>query len=122
MCIIFWYLNKILRKFLTDMLYLSFFILYLTLKMKTTLVPFQAGSPIMIVGPTGSGKTFWTYKLLKNKMFTEPVTSVLYCYGVHQKYYDQMEIPNLELHEGLPILDKEQSLNDGYFHVIVLDD
>ena len=33
--------------------------------MNTPLVPFQAGSPIMIAGPTGSGKTFWTNKLLK---------------------------------------------------------
>ena len=33
--------------------------------MNTLLVPFQAGSPIMIAGPTGSGKTFWTNKLLK---------------------------------------------------------
>ena len=51
--------------------------------MNTPLVPFQAGSPIMIAGPTGSGKTFWTNKLLKNQMFTEPVSSVLY-YGVYQ--------------------------------------
>ena len=90
--------------------------------MNTPLVPFQTGSPIMIAGPTGSGKTFWTNKLLKNQMFTEPVSSVLYCYGVYQTYYDKMEIPNLELHEGLPSLDKVQSLNDGKFHVIVLDD
>ena len=34
--------------------------------MNTPLVPFQTGSPIMIAGPTGSGKTFWTNKLLKN--------------------------------------------------------
>ena len=53
-----------------------FFILWITLKMNTPLVPFQAGSPIMIAGPTGSGKTFWTNKLLKNQMFTEPVSSV----------------------------------------------
>ena len=44
--------------------------------MNTLLVPFQAGCPIMIAGPTGSGKTFWTNKLLKNQMFTEPVSSV----------------------------------------------
>ena len=55
-------------------------------------------------------------------MFTEPVSSVLYCYGVYQTFYNKMEIPNLELHEGLPTLDKVQSLNDGKFHVIVLDD
>ena len=90
--------------------------------MNTPLVPFQAGCPIMIAGPTGSGKTFWTNKLLKNQMFTEPVTSVLYCYGVYQTFYNKMEIPNLELHEGLPSFDKVQSLNDGKFHVIVLDD
>ena len=46
-----------------------FFILQLTLKMNTPLVPFQARSPIMIAGPTGSGKTFWTNKLLKIKCF-----------------------------------------------------
>ena len=41
--------------------------------MNTPLIPFQAGSPIMITGPTASGKTYWTHKLLSNQMFTEPV-------------------------------------------------
>ena len=86
------------------------------------LVPFQAGSPIMVSVPTGSGKTYWTHKLLTNNMFTKPVSSVLYCYGVFQDYYNEMKIPNIEFHEGLPDLDKVKSLNDGKFHVIVLDD
>ena len=93
--------------------------------MNTPLVPFQAGSPIMVAGPTDtqiSCKTYWTHKLLTNRMFTEHVTSVLYCYGVYQSYYNEMKIPNLEFHEGLPSLEKVQSLNDGQFHVIVLDD
>ena len=89
---------------------------------KTPLVPFQSGSPIVISGPTGSGKTYFTHKLLKHNMFTEPVSSVLYCFGVYQDYFDQMQIPNLEFHEGLPSLEKVQSLNDGRFHIIVLDD
>ena len=38
--------------------------------MNTPLVPFQAGSPIMVAGPTASGKTYWTHKLLTNQMFT----------------------------------------------------
>ena len=50
--------------------------------MDTPLVPFHAGSPITISGPTGSGKTYWTHKSLINEMFTEPIASVLYCYGV----------------------------------------
>ena len=90
--------------------------------MNTPLAPFQAGSPIMVAGPTASGKTYWTHKLLTNQMFTEHVTSVLYCYGVYQSYCDEMKIPNLEFHEGLPSLEKVQRLNDGQFHVIVLDD
>ena len=90
--------------------------------MNTPLVPFQAGSPIMVAGPTASGKMYWTHKLLTNQMFTEHVTSVLYCYGVYQSYYNEMKIPNLEFHEGLPSLEKVQSLNDGQFHVIVSDD
>ena len=55
-------------------------------------------------------------------MFTEPVASVLYCYGVYQEYYNQINIPNLVFHEGLPSLEKVQSLHDGKFHIIVLDD
>ena len=90
--------------------------------MNTTLVPFHAGSPIMVAGPTSSGKTYWTHKLLTHNMFTEPVASVLYCYGVFQDYFNQMKIPNIEFHEGLPTLEKVQSLHDGSFHVIVLDD
>ena len=79
-------------------------------------------TPVMLAGPTGSRKTYWITKLLKNEMFTEHVSSVLYCYGVYQTYYDQIKIPNLEFHKGLPSLEKVQSLNDGKFHVIVLDD
>ena len=86
------------------------------------LVPFQAGSPMMVSGPTGSGKTYWIHKLLTNNMFTQPVSSVLYCYGVFQDYFNEMTIPNIEFHEGLPDLEKVQSLNDSKFHVIVLDD
>ena len=90
--------------------------------MTTPLVPFHSGSPIMVSGPTSSGKTYWTNKLLSNQMFTEPIASVLYCYGVYQDYYDEMNIQNIEFHEGLPTLEKVKSLNDGLFHVIVLDD
>ena len=90
--------------------------------MNTITVPFHTGSPIMVSGPTSSGKTYWTHKLLQNQMFTKEVKSILYCYGVYQDYYDDMKLPNIEFHQGLPSLEKVQSLNDGDFHVIVLDD
>ena len=41
--------------------------------MDTPLVPFQSGSPIMISGPTKSGKTVWTHKLITNNMLTQPI-------------------------------------------------
>ena len=33
-----------------------------------------------------------------------------------------MKVPNLEFHEGLPSREKVETLNDGKFHIIVLDD
>ena len=89
---------------------------------RTPLFSFQAGNPIMVAGPTASSKTYKHNKLLSNDMFTQPVASVLYCYGVWQDYFEEMEIPNLEFHNGLPSVDKVKSLHDGNFHVIVLDD
>ena len=78
---------------------------------KTPLVPFQAGSPIMVAGPTASGKTYRTNRLLSNNMFTQPISSILYCYGVWQDYFEQIKIPNLEFHDGLPSIEKVKSLH-----------
>lgn len=90
--------------------------------MKKPLVPFAAGSPIMLSGPTGSGKTYWINKLLSNDMFTEKITSVLYCYGVYQPFFDKMTVKNISFHEGVPDMGKIKEIKDGNFHVIVLDD
>ena len=90
--------------------------------MKTPLIPFHSGSPIIISGPTGCGKTYWIHKLLKNDMFTEPVASILYCYGVYQDYFKKFKIPNLTFQEGLPSKEQVENLHDGNFHIIVLDD
>ena len=54
-------------------------------------------------------------------MFTQPVSSILYCYGVWQDYFEKKEIPNLEFHDGLPSIENVKSLHDGKFHIIVLD-
>lgn len=88
----------------------------------TPTVQFEAASPMMVSGPTGSGKTWWVNRLLSNDMFNQPVTSVLYCYGVYQEYYRSMTIPNVNFYEGLPTVDVIKSMHDGNFHVIVLDD
>ena len=85
-------------------------------------IPFHSGSPMTIAGPTGSGKTYFVNRLLSSDMFTQPIASVLYCYGVYQDYYDDFKFSNLEFHQGVPTMDKINAIRDGNFHVIVLDD
>ena len=46
----------------------------------------------------------------------------MYCYGVYQSYFEKMKIPNVTFSEGVPDLEAIKSLNDGKFHVVVLDD
>ncbi len=85
----------------------------------------NAASPMMIAGPTQSGKTQWVYKLLNNDMFKKPVSSILYCYGVHQPLYDEMQNTfknKIEFNEGMPSEELIRSKNNGDFHIIVLDD
>lgn len=88
--------------------------------------PFPAGRPMMIAGPTGCGKTCWLEKLLSSRHnFSEPVRSILYCYGVYQPRFNQMKqnIPYIEFHSGLPSKDKVKKYsNTNYLDVIVLDD
>lgn len=103
-------------------LYFSFI---LCLEMKGPLLQFSSGSPIIVAGPTGTGKTSWIYKLLLSKnMFTKPISSILYCYGVYQSLYDEMQkkIKNITFFEGLPSCELIDSLHDGKFHIIILDD
>ncbi len=80
----------------------------------------------MVAGPTGCGKTSWVTRLLQStgKPFAEPVASILYCYGVYQNAYDDMKksIRNITFHKGIPKQETVDRLNDGQFHVIILDD
>ena len=94
----------------------------------SSLLPFKPNSSLCVVGCTGSGKTYWTYKFLRNLkgMFEkDPPNSILYCYGVWQPLYHDMEqnIPNLELHEGLPTSKQLNEISEnGYHNLIVIDD
>jgi len=95
--------------------------------MKLATVPIEAGSPLLIAGPTNSGKTFWIHKLLRQhrQMFTQEVKSVLYCYGVYQQLYNEMksglDVP-ITFKQGIPSKDEVDALHDGDFHLLILDD
>jgi hypothetical protein len=93
-----------------------------------SLLPFKSCSSIVISGCTGSGKTQWIYRFLKNLpgMYIQDIPkAVLYCYGIYQDFYDVMlkTIPNFELHEGLPSPSKlEEFSADKQHKLIILDD
>lgn len=80
---------------------------------------------MMVAGPTGCGKTAWVTKLLQTTgAFKERVASVLYCYGVHQRAYEGMKrsIRDIQFRPGLPTEETLTDMNDGRFHVVILDD
>ena len=88
-------------------------------------VPFPAGRPMMVAGPTGCGKTSWVSKLLETpNSFEQPVASVLYCYGVFQPAYETMKknIPKISFHKGVPKQETIDRMNNGKFHIVILDD
>ena len=90
-------------------------------------IPFHSGSPIMIAGPTYSGKTVWVNRLLSHDMFTGIPKSILYCYSVFQKFFEEMNTnPDIKapisFMEGLPTKDIIDYMNDGNFHIIILGD
>ena len=93
-----------------------------------SLLPFKPRSSMCVVGSTGSGKTYWTYRLLQNLsgMFDkEPSEMVVYCYGIYQSLYNDMEktIPNLILHEGLPTSEfMDEIASNGKHNLIIIDD
>lgn len=88
--------------------------------------PFFAGAPMLVAGPTWSGKTWWVWDVLEcQNSFTQPVEKILYCYGVYQKSFNTMKqkIPNITFHKGLPKLKMVKEFTKGHhFTVIVLDD
>lgn len=55
----------------------------------------------------------------------EPPEAILYCFGIHQPLFEEMEktIPNIVFHEGLPTMDTVREFTaDRRHRLIVLDD
>ena len=94
---------------------------------RTSMMPFQSGSPVMVIGPTNCSKMYWINRLLENDMFTQPVASILYCDGVYQAFCNKMhDNPSIRapihFHKGIPSQEDIDNLYNGEFHIIILDD
>ena len=77
--------------------------------------PFTA----IVAGPTGSGKTVFTTKLIENaNQMIEPAPQrVVWCYGVYQSFFTKLN--NVEFHDGMPDL----NMFDGVQRtLLVIDD
>jgi GTPase SAR1 family protein len=92
------------------------------------MLPFEAGCTHLVIGQSGSGKTQFIFKILRNKdvMFGEsPPKVIRYYYGIWQDTFDDMskEIQGLSFHKGLPTEDEILSFTDPNSHtLIILDD
>jgi hypothetical protein len=88
-----------------------------------SLLPFNECSSIMVAGATSSGKTMWTYKVLRNlDVFKQPPDAIMYCYGVWQTLFEDIEmLPNLTMHQGLPT-DLDDWAPQASHRLLVIDD
>ena len=89
--------------------------------------PFPECTSIAVSGATMSGKSFWTFHLLREKetMFTSPPEKVLYCYGIFQPLFEKVEkeMPFVTFHQGLPSEEVLQHLaSPTSCNLIILDD
>lgn len=84
------------------------------------ILPLDHPSTILIAGPSFSGKTEFTKRLLKhrNEMFSPPPDRVIWCYSHGQAAYRDMG-DDIEFYEGLYDVD---SLDTSYKTIIVYDD
>ena len=90
-------------------------------------VPFASPTTMGIFGATLCGKSTWCRKMIEQSanLFTEPIIKILYCYGMYQDVFHEMEteIDNLYLHAGLPNRETKNDFASNKDHtMIVLDD
>ena len=73
----------------------------------------------IVAGPTGCGKTTFFARLLRNAstMIEPSPEHVIWYYGEWQSAYENLDIPNLHLEEGLPT-----SFDASKRSIVVLDD
>jgi len=90
-------------------------------------LPFEPCSSMCITGQTGAGKTVWLYGLLKQvkRMYRKPPVHTLYCYGIYQPLFDEMErtLPQFTTRQGLPTVEEmDDYTRDRHHKLIVIDD
>ena len=90
-----------------------------------TNITFQHPFSMMVTGPSASGKTEWTRKLLLSTLIQPPSERIIWCYGQWQPLYEdlQKKLPSIEFVHGIPeYLNSSQFINPSQRNLIVFDD
>ena len=94
---------------------------------QTTSVLMNFGQPfsMVVTGPSGSGETEWTRKLLLSSLIQPPPQRILWCFGQWQPLYDdiQKRIPWIEFVHGIPdYLNSSQYIDVNKRNLLIFDD
>lgn len=87
------------------------------------MLQFETPSSVLLAGPSQSGKTVWTRRLIQNKaqMFKVPPVKVIYAYSAWQPLFDSLE--GVDFHKDAPTgAELEQWSESGEHILVVLDD
>ena len=90
-----------------------------------TIMTFQHPFSMMVTGPSASGKTEWTRKLLLSTLIQPPSERIICCYGQWQPLYEdlQKKLPSIEFVHGIPeYLNSSQFINPSQRNLIVFND
>lgn len=81
--------------------------------------PFTA----IVAGPTGCGKSFCVFNLIRraNEICDNPPVKIIYCYGQWQKSFENINSERVDFHEGIIDVDSDIP-KDGAHRWIVIDD
>ena len=81
-------------------------------------VTFKHPCSILVAGPSHSGKTIFTFRLISEaaKMFSPPPQQVYYCYSLYQPLFDNFS--DIIFNEGLP----DMNMFDGSKRVLLIID
>ena len=86
---------------------------------------FQHPFSMMVTGPSGSGTTEWTRKLLLTSLIHPPPELIFWCFGQWQPLYEDLQkrIPWIEFVHSIPdYLNSPQFINPGKRNLIIFDD
>jgi hypothetical protein len=92
-----------------------------------TFTRFRAPFGAVVCGPTMSGKSEYVFTLIRErtKMFENPPSRIVYCYGEYQEGFTelQQDVPEIEFIKGLSnILDTDDFFSPSEPTLLILDD